>query len=271
MSDPRGPLVDPAWVQQHQNAPDLRLLDVRTAEQYRSGHLPGAAHLDIFALHWWDSSPTGLEQFRQQHAAALGAAGIRREDTVVVYSESSDMLAARGLWVLTILGQQRAYLLDGGLRAWQAAGGPLETGEPVARPVEYQAEWHPEPLAGWQDVLAALGRPGTVILDTRSTEEYTGQRVRAKRGGAIPGAIHLEYTANLGPDGRFKSPEELAALYRAHGITPDQEVIAYCHGGYRAANTWLALTLAGYPTVRNYISSWGEWGNRDDLPIEQPG
>ena len=97
-----------------------------------------------------------------------------------------------------------------------------------------------------------------------------GRNIRAVRGGAIPGAVHLEWTRNLDKNGRFKSAAELKAMYEKLGVSPDKEVISYCQGGYRAAHSYLALRLAGYPKLRNYIGSWKEWGDRVDLPIEKP-
>ena len=123
-------------------------------------------------------------------------------------------------------------------------------------------------LATWRDVHAALGRADTVILDARSDGEFCGTTIRAARGGAIPGAVHVEWTRNLTPEGEFKPAAELKAMYEAAGVTPDREVITYCQGGYRAAHSYLALRLLGYPRVRNYIGSWKEWGDREELPIE---
>jgi thiosulfate/3-mercaptopyruvate sulfurtransferase len=83
--------------------------------------------------------------------------------------------------------------------------------------------------------------------------------------------VHVEWTRNLGSDGRFKTAGDLTALYTAAGVTPDREVVTYCQGGYRAAHTYLALRILEFPRVRNYTGSWKEWGDRDDLPIENTG
>ena len=92
--------------------------------------------------------------------------------------------------------------------------------------------------------------------------------VRADCCGAIPGAVHLEWTNNLQADGRFKPAAQLRAMYEAQGVTPDKEVMTYCQGGYRAAHAYLALRILGYPNVRNYTGSWKEWGDRVDVPVE---
>ena len=113
----------------------------------------------------------------------------------------------------------------------------------------------------------AIGRGDAVILDTRTDGEHSGTTVRAARGGAVPGAVHIEWTRNLGTDGAFKPASELRAMYEAAGVTPDREVFTYCQGGYRASHAYLTLRLLGYPRVRNYVGSWKEWGDRLDLPI----
>ncbi len=117
---------------------------------------------------------------------------------------------------------------------------------------------------------AALDRPEAVLIDTRTVEEYSGTTVRASRGGAVPGAVHIEWTRNLTSAGDFKPASELKQMYEDAGVTPDKEVIAYCQGGYRAAHTYIALRLLGYPRVRMYLGSWQEWAERKELPVEIP-
>jgi thiosulfate/3-mercaptopyruvate sulfurtransferase len=178
------------------------------------------------------------------------------------------MRAARAFWFLEALGHPHVQVLDGGTEAWLRAGHALTTDVVTPESSTWHGSLDPDKLATWQQVYARLGRPETAIVDTRSDAEFTGEAVRAKRGGAIPGAVHIEWKNNLQADGRFKSREALDAMYRDAGVTPDREVVTYCQGGYRAAHAYLALRLLGYPRVRNYTGSWKEWGDREDLPLE---
>jgi len=179
------------------------------------------------------------------------------------------MRAARAFWFLEYLGHPNVRVLDGGSQAWERAGLPMTTETVAPTPSTWHGTAHPEKLATWRQVSDRLGQPGTVIVDTRSDGEYRGEVVRARRGGAIPGAVHLEWTRNLAADGTFLPSDQLRAMYEGAGVTPDREVVTYCQGGYRAAHAYLALRRLGYARVRNYTGSWKEWGDREDLPIER--
>ena len=162
------------------------------------------------------------------------------------------------------------HVLNGGFNAWEAAGLPVTHEATPAETGNFKMKRRPERLATVDQILGKLGNPEVVIVDVRSDAEYTGELVRAKRGGAIPGSVHLEWTNNLDAKGFFKTADELTRMYAERKITPDREVIPHCQGAYRSAHTYLALRLLGYPNVRNYLGSWGEWGNREELPIEHP-
>lgn len=245
------------------------VLDVRPAEDFAAGHIPGAVHVDLWGISLIDTDPAPLKAFMWMIDHLLNLRGVDDKTPVVVYDEQSGIRAARAFWFLEYFGHPRVQILDGGFGAWISAG--LQVSRDAAAPPK--SSWTGVPqeqtIATWRDVKERLGRADVVLLDTRSEGEHRGTIVRAKRGGAIPGAVHVEWTRNLGPDGAFKPAPELRAMYEAAGITPDKEVVTYCQGGYRAAHGYLALRLLGYPRVRNYTGSWKEWGDREDLPVEQ--
>jgi thiosulfate/3-mercaptopyruvate sulfurtransferase len=261
-------LVTPAWLNEHLADPNVRIVDTRTAELFGAEHIPGAALVDTYSLNTTDSSPEGMRAWTARMEEAFSAAGIADGQTVVFYEDTSGQLAARGLWALAYFGHDGGRLLDGGLNAWRTRGYPTTSGASDVARTEFRARPRPELVATYEDILARLDKGEAQILDVRRRAEYEGTEIRAKRGGRVPGAIHLEWVNNLAPDGSFKSPEVLAAQYRDLGLDPAREVIPYCQGGYRSANTWLVLRLLGYERARNYVGSWAEWGSRDGLPIE---
>ena len=248
----------------------LLMIDLRPAEAFAAGHLPGAVHLDLFGLSLIDTNPAPLDAFLWMIAHLLTSRGVSADTTVVVYDEKSGMRAARAFWFLEFFDHPDTRVLDGGFGAWQAKGLPTQTVATAPKKGDWVAGRADERLATWRDVKSRLGSEDAIILDTRSDGEYHGTHVRAKRGGAVPGAVHIEWTRNLAEDGSFKGASDLRTMYASAGVTPNKEVISYCQGGYRAAHSYLALRLLGYPRVRNYIGSWKEWGDREDLPIEVP-
>jgi thiosulfate/3-mercaptopyruvate sulfurtransferase len=246
------------------------VIDLRPVEQFCRGTIPGAVHLDLWGVSLIDSSDAPLRAFMWMIGHLFALRGVGPDRPVVVYEKDSGIRAARAFWFLEYLGHPDVRVLDGGSDGWVAAGLALSHEPAVPVPGTWHGTPDPANLATWRDVRAALERPDVCILDTRSDGEYAGRTVRARRGGAIPGAVHLEWTNNLAADGRFKSADELRSMYAAAGVTANREVITYCQGGYRAAHSYLALRILGFPRVRAYVASWKEWGDREDLPIEQP-
>jgi thiosulfate/3-mercaptopyruvate sulfurtransferase len=246
------------------------VLDLRPTDEYAAGHVPGAVHLDVWGVSLIDTDPAPLKAFMWMIEHVLAIHGVRADRPIVVYEAQSGMRAARAFWFLEYFGHPDTRLLDGGFDAWRREGLPLSRDAAPVKTTEWTGSRETEVLATWRDVAAALDRQDAVILDTRSDGEYCGTTVRAKRGGAIPGAKHIEWTKNLDERGAFKPAADLRRMYQQAGITPDREVITYCQGGYRGAHAYLALRLLGYPRVRSYVGSWKEWGDREDLPIETP-
>ncbi len=269
-----GLLVTPralaAMVDQTTATPRPLVLDLRPPDAYVAGHVPGAIHLDLWGVSLIDTDPAPLKAFMWMIEHVLAIHGVEASTPVVVYDDQSGVRAARAFWFLEYLGHPSVQMLDGGFNAWIAEGLPVTREAGPARTSEWTGVRNDQKVATWRQLRTALGRGETVILDTRTDGEYLGTTVRAKRGGAVPGAVHIEWTRNLTPSGDFKPAAELTQMYTDAGVTPDREVITYCQGGYRAAHSYVALRLLGYPRIRVYVGSWKEWGDREELPIEVP-
>ena len=258
----------------------VTLLDLRPAEDFAIGHIEGAKSLDIYGVSLNDSSEAPLNAFLAIFKTLFGARGVTMEEPVVIYDHESGERAARAVWLLAVLGHPDVKILDGGARAWTAAGNKLVKVTKAPEPVDpakapptappFRGTTNLALLATRFDVHAAIGDKDCVIVDVRRDSEYRGTEKRARRAGTIPGAVHLFWREHLDAGGAFRPPAEIRALYEAKGITPDKTIIPVCQGGYRSANTFLALKSAGFPRVKNYVSSWGEWGNRDDSIIVHP-
>jgi thiosulfate/3-mercaptopyruvate sulfurtransferase len=256
---------------------DVTLIDLRPAEDFAVGHIPGSTHVDIYGISLNDSSEAPLNSFLAIFRVLFGSRGVRADRPVVIYDHESGERAARAVWLLAVLGHPDVRLLDGGTQAWLAAGQPLTRLSEAPPPIDpTQAPPTPPPFRGQPnmdllatrfDVFKAIDNPAYAIVDVRREAEYRGTERRARRAGTVPGAVHVFWREHLNEHGAFRPPDEIRRLYESKGVTPDRTVIPVCHGGYRSANTFIALKSLGYPRVRNYVSAWGEWGNREDTPI----
>jgi thiosulfate/3-mercaptopyruvate sulfurtransferase len=250
-------------------AADVRVVDCRWylgrpgagRDAYRAAHIPGATHLDLDADL---SAPQGPGRHPlpspEAFATRLAALGIGREHEVVGYDDAGGWVAARLWWMLDNLGHPRARVLDGGWGAWRAAGQPTTSEEPDFPPA---VPWTPG--AGWSRIVdrewvkRRLGH--VVLLDARAAPRYRGEIEPIDPvAGHIPTALSAPTDGNLGPDGRFLPPTDLAARYRALGADPGTaEVVTSCGSGTSACHHALAMRVAGLADPILYVGSYSDW------------
>ena len=243
--------------------PNVILADTRSFKEYSEGHITGAVHLDLFAFHWIDTTKQGIENFNNQAQNLLSILGVTPEKKVIFYDSVSGMLAARGVWMLMYFSHQNVSMLDGGITKWQKENFPLETKPNAFKPSKFSGKINSEIISGFEYIQENLDN--VKILDARSTGEYDGSTIRAAQSGHIPNAINIDWNQNISDDGTFKNDEELSKMY---DYPKNTEIVTYCQGAYRAANTFLVLKKLGFTNVRVYLGSWGEWGNKLELPVE---
>src|SRR5687768_11652618 len=281
-------LVDTAWVAEHLNDPNVRIVESNEdILLYDQGHIPGAIKIDWVA----DLNDQVVRDYldREHFEKLLSAKGISNDSTVVFYGDKNNWWATYALWVFKLFGHGDARIMNGGRQKWIEEGRPLSREVPQYPRTEYSAPERndAEIRAFREDVMSMLAlmgmegadlREGVALVDVRSNPEYTGEMVHminypqegAQRGGHIPGARNIPWATAAREDGTFKSLEELRQNYESQGITSDKDVIAYCRIGERSSHTWFVLRyLLGYPNVRNYDGSWTEWGNLVNAPIKK--
>jgi len=272
-------LVDAAWLKQHVNDPDLVLLQVGDEASYKAGHIAGARGIGLKEVSVSDHTAEGLmlempqaEDLRKR----LESLGISDNSRVIVYF-AKDWVSPTTRVLLTLdyagLGA-RASMLDGGLAAWQRAGGAVTT-EPAAVKTGKLSPLRIKPLVvDAATVRSRIGAKGYAIVDGRAAVFYDGveageDHAGKQRLGHIHGAVSIPFTSINDDDLRIKPTEELRAIFAKAGVKADDTVIGYCHIGQQTTEMLLAARLLGHPVLL-YDGSYQDWSHRADFPVDNP-
>ncbi|QXG48068.1 sulfurtransferase [Pseudomonas viridiflava] len=267
-------LIGPEQLAARQQRPGLVILDCRSAledpdygqRSYAQGYIEGARFADLnrdlsspvvkgrTGRHPLPDSDTLVERLR--------AWGINNDSDIVLYDDGPGMYAARAWWLLAWLGKREGvYLLDGGLKAWHAAGLPLSLDAPGGEPGDFTGEPDMSLVLSASRLQGRLGRPEMTLIDARTEARFRGEVEPIDPvAGHIPGAQCVAFNENLGPDGRFLPPEQLKQRFaeKLQGRSAES-LVSYCGSGVTACHNLFALCLAGYPLGTLYAGSWSEW------------
>lgn len=253
-----------------------RLLDVRWklggppgAAEFERGHIPGAVYVDLDTELAGHGAPTDGRHPLPDAADFQAAArrwGLDDGDAVVVYDDVAGTSAARAWWLLRHAGVVDVRVLDGGLRAWTAAGGAIESGPVVPAPGGVTVTFGALPTID-ADRVATFAADG-ILLDARAGERYRGEVEPVDpRAGHIPGALSAPTTASVDLDGLLLPAEQLAERFAALGAVPGAAVAVYCGSGVTAAHAVLAMEVAGLATPALYPGSFSAWSNDPSRPV----
>ena len=281
---PNSPLVSAAWLMQHLEHPNLRVVDARFllgkpeagTELYRAGHIPTAVFVD---LERDLSAVVRADRVGGRHplptpdtlAARLGALGIGDDDLVIAYDDPQSgqgFYAAHLWWLLRYLGHDAVRVLDGGVAAWVAAGGQLEVGMVALTPAVFTAKPRLELVVSADDVQSRSDK--SVLIDSRAPERYRGElEPLDPKAGHIPGAINMNWASGLLGGGQQGGHwlEGAAQRERFAEVSDADEIIVYCGSGVSAGGNLLALEIAGVKGAKLYAGSWSDWVSDPERPV----
>ena len=271
-------LVEIDWLADHLDDEDVVVIEVdEDTTAHDKGHIPGA-----ITLNWKTELQDPLRRdfvSSEGLAKLLGDRGISEDDTVVLYSGNNNWFATYAYWLLKYRGVGNVKLLNGGRKKWELDSRELTQDAPNRSAATFNigAE-NPAIRTFRDDVLKRVESGEGAWVDVRAPEEFRGELLapphlpqeQAQVPGHIPGAANVTWSKTVNEDGRFKSPEELQALYADQGVTPDKDVVTYCRIGERSSHSWFVLReLLGFEKVKNYDGSWTEYGSMVGVPVEK--
>ncbi len=255
--------------------------DVRGADEYANGHLPGAVSVGHVSQAIIDPK-TQLLRPAAEIERVWGGAGIDPAREIVVYGLRGSAFAYFAQFALEAFGAGNVSVFHDGVDAWRAAGHPVSTSPTVRERVELKLPKQPALPITTDEVVEKVGRNDVQFVDTRRLGEFVGKESETLHAGHIPGAVHILYSRNYrDPETplklmrkettdtagmALKPDDELRKLYA--GLDPGKETIVYCHTGIRAALTTAVLKRLGFRNVKLYYASWLEYGNRPRARVE---
>lgn len=257
---------------------DLVIVDIRPVAKFLTGNIRGSYNMwrpDMEATDKRYGELGGMRASREELEKELNKRGVTNNSTILLIGDNLDEY--RLWWIMDMYGAKNIKIVDGGYDALRSAGVSARIGaEPAAKigNFRFPGTSDKDTLALFEEVKSSIGKNDTVILDTRSYKEFTGEEARngAFGKGRVPGATFVEWNQALDKNKMMRPYDELVKMYTEAGVTPDKTIIPYCQSAVRSAHTAFVLQeLLGYPKVKNFDGSWIEWSyevSKNNAPVE---
>lgn len=272
------PLVSAAWLLDNIGSPAIRVLDATWVPPfltdrpngkalYAEQHIPNAPYFDIDDIADPDTALKHMLPDPERFGQKVGALGIHSDAHVIVYDSNGFFASARVWWMFRAMGHEAVSVLDGGLRAWMEAGGPVTSDTPSPVPATFHATSRPDLVRDMNAMRKYVAETDTAILDARAHGRFDGSAPEPRPdlpSGHMPGSMCVPVTSLLAEDGALKSQDALAPLLEAYTRRP---VVTSCGSGVSAAVIALALARLGNWDAAIYDGSWSEWAAHKDNPI----
>jgi thiosulfate/3-mercaptopyruvate sulfurtransferase len=256
-----GDISDPA------KAAKFHILDARTKEEYQKGHIPGA----VWADHSDWSTKFGDGKDVATWTTIIGHLGITTDTPVVVYDDAYARDACRIWWILRYWGVKDVRVLNGGWSQWTAQGGKTATDQVTVTPTQPKLEARANRIATKAELMDSIKAKKAQIVDARSREEYCGEKMSAKRNGAMPEAKNVVWSKMVNKKThRFRDVNQITRILEENAVELDKPTVTHCFSGGRSSVMAFVLELMGAKDVKNYYRGWAEWGNASDTPVVKP-
>lgn len=262
---------------------NITLIDVRDSEEYAEDHIPGAVNIPEMFYELSMTTEEGLREMTGKFKKLFSEAGVSHDKKVIIYEDNLSTRyggSCRGYFQLSYMGHQDVGILDGGLAVWRQKKLPINDEKVKSVATLFTPKINHSIMVTKKEMTEALESSSIKLLDNRDKVEWTGESSSpygidfAPRKGRIPGARWMEWynlmeTDDSGYISHFKSPAAIREICEGLGLHQDDDIIIYCFKGARAANTYVALQMAGFRNIRNYYGSWNEWSRDNSLPIDE--
>jgi thiosulfate/3-mercaptopyruvate sulfurtransferase len=273
-------LVTTAWLAEHINAPDVRVVDAtytlptlnrNPRAEYDEAHIPGAVFFDIDDIADETNELPHMVPDAAKFSSRVRKLGLGDGVRIVCYDNNRFSASARAWWMFRMFGHDDVVVLDGGFGKWRAEGRPVDDHPVTPTERHFTARQNNLLYRDLDQIRAHVVNPTEQLVDARSAGRFKGEDVEPRAGmrsGHIPHSLNVPHGDLISPDGTFLPVEALQKRFSEAGVDPREPIATTCGSGVTACTLALALYQLGVPDVAIYDGSWTEWGGRADTPIE---